>query len=200
MEQVITLPCPLCGRTLEIPQHIVHVACAACSTSLVVQRRGGIVFLEPVTDSHEQTVPVLRAEGSCHEQRRSDEDVATIRHKMAQIQAQVENVARDMEHISNAPVMAGKQGLRVGMALFIVCGIGIVLAVVVFFAFDSTPIWLGVTGVSVVAGALGGVFYGEGRRAQMQAREHQQQRMDELNELHTAGEAEVARLLHLLDE
>lgn len=203
MEHLITLPCPACGRVLEIPQHIAHVACASCSTTLVVQRRGGIVFLEPAADSREPAAaPAAHSTAATsNEQRTNDQQqAATIRHKVAQIQVQVENVARDIEHISTAPLTAGKQGLRVGMALFIVCGVGILLAVAAFFAFDTTTIWLGLTGVAVVAGALGGVFYGEGRRAQMHAREHQQQKLQELEGLRTAGEAEIARLSRMLND
>lgn len=47
---VVTLTCPSCGSSLQIPSAVERFACGYCGTSLEVRREGGIVVLAMVLE------------------------------------------------------------------------------------------------------------------------------------------------------
>jgi Flp pilus assembly protein TadB len=155
---------------------------------------GGIVYLE------EEAGQVAEASGASAvaEQAPAQEIAGTgalsKQEKLARLRAQVAQVSRELEELEQTRDFAGLKGKQAGVALFVLCGIGAAVAAVVAQVSDVSSLWMGILGMSVVIGAVGIIFYGDGKRTLSEARERHQQRLQELAELKQAGEAEIERL------
>lgn len=59
---MITLPCPVCGKRLEIPDEVTHFACTSCASELEARRGGGIVTLVKVSANPKAELEALEKE------------------------------------------------------------------------------------------------------------------------------------------